>query len=95
MDVSYPVAFTIYAKWVLWVILSSQSLIASNLKGWSYSTISPYDKTNTLSLSIMVANLWAILITVDPLILFLTIDCIKLSVYKSTLAVASSNTNIF
>ena len=51
--------------------------------------------TKIRSASITVANLWAIIITVESLKLDLNFYYIRLSVSKSTFAVASSRTNIF
>ena len=65
------------------------------MKGWSNSTTLLSYITITLSVSIIVASLWAIMMTVCSFMHVLITFYIKLSVYKSMFAVASSNTNIF
>lgn len=65
-----------------------------NLYGWSNSPALPSDITQILSTSIIVANLCAMIRTVQSSNFSLSLDWIRLSVSRSTLAVASSSTNI-
>ena len=95
-----PRAFTILANGpsspfsFFLVIVVSESSFVNNLKGWSNSVSRPRSMTKILSESMTVANLCAIMRTVQFLKLFLSYSWMKLSVSRSTLAVASSSTRI-
>ena len=95
---SLPVAYTILAKNPSsFVMHSSSRLSARRLNGWSYSTPVPLAITSILSASITVASLWAMIRTVAEWLSMnysRILDWMKLSVCKSTFAVASSRTNI-
>lgn len=67
----------------------------NKLQGVSNSTSFPVSRTIIRSESIMVFNLWAIVITVQSLNSILIVSWIKSSVSKSIAAVASSKISIF
>ena len=93
--VSSPLLRTIFAKYPSSLVISvSESFIVRSLNGWSYSMPCPLFITRILSESIIVANLCAIIRTVQWSKFYLSFCYIKLSVSKSILAVASSNTMI-
>ena len=94
-----PYSFTFRARrWLslplssFFVISVSFTSLARSLNGWSNSYSRPASMTRILSESITVASLWAIISTVQFLKLLFSYSWMKLSVSRSTLAVASSST---